>query len=161
MLFGLDLVTLAAVALLAGGVVGSAIPSVPGPLVSLAGVVVYVLGGGSGVGTITLVTLAVVGIVAVLADWLAGSLAAKYGGASWGTSALAGVVGLVLLFVVGPVGVILGIAVTVFLVEAYRVDARHATKAAFYSTVGALGSIVVQVLLALGILATFVFALAI
>jgi hypothetical protein len=161
MISGVDLFTFAAVVLLVGGVIGSAIPSLPGPLVSLAGIVVYVLGGGSDVGTLTLFALAVVGVAAVVADWLAGSIAAKYGGASWTASILGAVVGFVLLFVVGPVGVILGLAGTIFLVEAYRKDAQHATRAAVYSTIGALGSIVVQVILAAGMLATFLLALVI
>jgi len=161
MLLGLELVTVLALLLLAGGVVGSAVPSVPGPLVSLAGVVAYALGGGSAVGSVTLLALVAVGVVAVLADWLSGTLAAKYGGASWTASLLGGVVGVVMFFVWGPVGVILGLAATVFLVEAYREDAQHATKAAVYSTIGALGSIVVQVVLSLGMLATFVLALAV
>jgi len=179
MLLGLELVTVLALLLLAGGVVGSAVPSVPGPLVSLAGVVAYALGGGSAVGTVALLALVAVGVVAVLADWLSGTLAAKYGGASWTASLLGGVVGVVMFFIWGPVGVILGLAATVFLVavladwlsgtlaatvflvEAYREDAQHATKAAVYSTIGALGSIVVQVVLSLGMLATFVLALAV
>ncbi|NHN40700.1 DUF456 domain-containing protein [Halorubellus sp. JP-L1] len=161
MLFGLDLVTVLAVLLLVAGVVGSAVPSVPGPLVSLAGVLVYAFGGGNAVGVVTLVALGIVGVVAVLADWLSGSLAAKYGGASWTASILGGIVGVVMFFVWGPLGVILGLAATVFLVEAYREDAQHATKATVYSTIGALGSIVVQVALTLGMLATFALALAV
>jgi len=158
-MLGVDILTAAAVVLLVAGVVGSAIPSVPGPLLSLAGVAAYWLGGGTAVGTLTLVALAAVGVVAVVADWLAGTLAAKYGGASWTASILGGLVGLVLLFVVGPVGVVLGLAATVFAVEALRKDPRHATRAAAYSTVGALGSVVVQVAIAVAMLATFAIAL--
>ncbi|MFC6953212.1 DUF456 domain-containing protein [Halorubellus litoreus] len=159
MLLGLDVLTVVALALLALGVVGSAIPSVPGPLVSLAGVLAYAFGGGTGVSTVVLAALVLVGVVAVVADWLAGTLAAKYGGASWTASILGGVVGFVAFFAVGPVGLIVGLAGTVFLVEAYRENAEHATRAAVYSTLGALGSVVVQVVLAFGMLATFALAL--
>jgi len=159
MLLGLDAITLAALALLALGVVGSAIPSVPGPLVSLAGVVAYALGDGTGVGAVVLGALVVVGVVAVLADWLAGTLAAKYGGASWTASLLGAVVGFVAFLATGPIGFIVGLAGTIFLVEAYRGNARNATRAAAYSTLGALGSVVVQVMLAFGMLATFAVAL--
>lgn len=159
MVLGLDVVTLVALALLALGVVGSAIPSVPGPLVSLAGVLAYAFAGGTGVSTVVLAALVVVGVVAVVADWLAGTLAAKYGGASWTASILGGIVGFVAFFAIGPVGLIVGLAGTVFLVEAYRENAEHATRAAVYSTVGALGSVVVQVALAFGMLATFALAI--
>jgi len=158
-MLGVDVMTVVAVALLVAGVVGSAIPSVPGALLSLAGVAAYWLGGGTAVGTLTLAALAVVGVVAVVADWLAGTLAAKYGGASWTASILGGLVGLVLLFFVGPIGVILGLAGTVFVVEALREDPRHATRAAAYSTVGALGSVVVQIAITVAMLATFAIAL--
>lgn len=159
MLFGLDVITLVALCLLALGVVGSAIPSVPGPLVSLAGVLAYALGGGTAVGSVVLGALVVVGVVAVVADWLAGTLAAKYGGASWTASILGAVVGFVAFLATGPIGLIVGLAGTVFLVEAYRENAEHATRAAAYSTLGALGSVVVQVMLAFGMLATFAVAL--
>jgi uncharacterized protein YqgC (DUF456 family) len=159
MLLGLDVVAVLALALLALGVLGSAIPSVPGPLVSLAGVVAYVLGGGTGVGTVVLGALVAVGVVAVVADWLAGTLAAKYGGASWTASLLGAVVGFVAFLATGPLGFIVGLAGTIFLVEAYRENAEHATRAALYSTLGALGSVVVQVLLAFGMLVTFAVAL--
>lgn len=159
MLFGLEVATVAALVLLTAGVAGSAIPSVPGPLLSLAGVGVYWFGDGTDVGTVALAGLAFVGVLAVVADWLAGTLSAKYGGASWTASILGGLVGFVLLFALGPLAFILGLAGTVFLVEAYRKDRRHATKAAAYSTIGALGSIVVQVLIAFGMLVTFVVAL--
>ena len=159
MLPGLDAITLVALSLLALGVVGSAIPSVPGPLASLAGVLAYALGGGTAVGTVVLGALVVVGVVAVLADWLAGTVAAKYGGASWTASLLGAVVGFVAFLATGPIGFIVGLAGTIFLVEAYRGTARNATRAAAYSTLGALGSVVVQVMLAFGMLATFAVAL--
>jgi uncharacterized protein YqgC (DUF456 family) len=159
MLFGLDALTLVALSLLALGVLGSAIPSVPGPLVSLAGVVAYALGGGTAIGSVVLGALVVVGVVAVVADWPAGTLAAKYGGASWTASILGSVVGFVAFLATGPLGLIVGLAGTVFLVEAYRENTEHATRAAAYSTLGALGSVVVQVVLAFGMLATFAVAL--
>jgi uncharacterized protein YqgC (DUF456 family) len=158
-MFGVDLVLLAALALLVAGVVGSALPSLPGPLLSLVGVVAYWLWGGDAVGSLTLTVLAVVAIAAVVVDWLAGSIAARYGGASWTASILAGVVGFVLFFAVGPIGIVVGIAGTVFVVEVLREDAQHATRAAAYTTIGALGSTVVQVLVTLGLLATFALAL--
>lgn len=158
-MFAVDIVLIVALALLVAGVVGSALPSLPGPLLSLVGVVVYWLWGGDAVGWLTLLALAVVAIAAVLVDWLAGSIAARYGGASWTASILAGVVGFLLFFAVGPIGIILGIAGTVFVVEALRKDTGHATRAAAYTTIGALGSTVVQVVVTLGLLVTFGVAL--
>lgn len=151
----LDIVTIVAACLLAAGVVGSALPSVPGPLLSLAGIVVFWLGGGTGVSETILIVLGVVAVLVVVFDWLAGALAAKYGGASWTSSIVGGIVGILLLFVFGPIGVILGVAITIFVMEALRKNPRHATRAATYSTVGALGSAVVQVVMTLGILVTF------
>jgi uncharacterized protein YqgC (DUF456 family) len=127
--------------------------------VSLAGVVAYAFGGGTAVGPVVLGALVVVGVVAVVADWLAGTLAARYGGASWTASILGAIVGFVAFLATGPIGFIVGLAGTIFLVEAYRGNAKHATRAAAYSTLGALGSVVVQVMLAFGMLATFAVAL--
>lgn len=158
MILGLDVIALLAIGLLVAGVVGSALPQVPGPLLSLAGIVVYWIWGGSAVGSFTLVVLAAIGVLAVAVDWFAGTLAAKYGGASWTASILGGIVGLVLLLTVGPIGGILGVAGTIFAIEAYRKDPRHATKAATYSTIGALGSTVVQIAITFGLLASFAVA---
>ena len=152
---GVDLVLVVAVLLLVVGIVGSAVPSMPGPLVSVLGVAVYWFAGDD-LGTFAAVALILVGAFAVAADLLADVVSAKAGGASWETTLLAGLVGIALLFVAGPVGVILGVAGTVFLVELYQNgDGNQAARAAAYTTVGILASIVVQVLLTLSMLLGF------
>lgn len=128
------------------GVVGSVVPGVPGALGSLAGLFVYWYATGyADPGPLLLAALALTSFVALAADLLAGPVAARLGGASTRTSLLAGGVGFVLLFVAGPLGVVVGIAGTVFVVELRRHgDRERATRASIATTVGALGSIVVQ-----------------
>ncbi|WP_267639496.1 DUF456 domain-containing protein [Haloarchaeobius amylolyticus] len=154
----IDPALLAAVTLLVVGIVGSAIPSMPGPLVSVAGVAGY-WWFADGLGTVAAVALVLVGLFAVAADQLADVVSTRASGASWTTTALAGVAGLVLMFVAGPIGIILGVAGTVFAVELYQKgDRNHAARAATYTTVGILASIVVQVLLTVSMLAGFLVA---
>ncbi|WP_439026356.1 DUF456 family protein [Haloarchaeobius sp. DT45] len=149
---------LVALVLLVIGVVGSAVPSLPGPLVSVAAVAGYWYVG-DGLSTLAAVALVLVGLFAVVADQLADVVSTRASGASWTTTALAGLVGFVLLFVVGPLGIILGVAGTVFAVELYQKgDHNHAARAAAYTTVGILASIVVQVLLTASMLVGFLVA---
>lgn len=147
-LSGVDPLIAVALALCLLGVIGSVVPGVPGALGSLGGLFIYWYATGyAAPGTLLLVVLALTGFVALAADLLAGPVAARLGGASTRTSLLAGGVGFVLLFVAGPLGVVVGIAGTVFAVELRRHgDRERATRASIATTVGALGSIVVQFL---------------
>jgi uncharacterized protein YqgC (DUF456 family) len=137
------------VALVAAGVVGSVLPLVPGGLLSVAGVLVYWWSTGYAEPSVLLVAaLVVVGLLATLVDYAGGAIAARAGGASLVTTATAVFVGLVLLVVAGPIGFIIGLAATVFLVEfAQHTDAEAGLRVALYATAGVLASTVVQVLL--------------
>ena len=133
--------------LLVGGVIGSLVPQVPGALLSLAGVYTYWYATGEpGLGL--LVTLTLVGVLTWVVDFAGGAIAARAGGASNAAALLAGVVGVVLFFLTGPLVMILGVAATVFAVEFYRQqDARKGAKAALVTTAGMLASSVAQALL--------------
>lgn len=137
------------VALVAAGVVGSVLPLVPGGLLSVAGVLVYWWATGYTEPSVLLVaTLVAVGLLATLVDYAGGAIAARAGGASLVTTAVAVLVGLVLLLVAGPIGFLVGLAATVFVVEfAQHADAEAGLRVALYATVGVLASTAVQVLL--------------
>lgn len=154
---GLELLLVVlAFALLVGGVFGSLIPQLPGAPVSLAGVYLYwVATGTTEPGTLLLAALTVVGVLTWVVDFAGGAVAARVGGASNVTAVLAGLVGLVLFFVTGPLGIVLGVAATVFAVEFYRQEnARKGLKAALVTTAGMLASGVLQALLTGSILVT-------
>jgi uncharacterized protein YqgC (DUF456 family) len=152
-----ELVTVAALALVVLGVVGSVAPLLPGALLSLAGVYLYWWGTGfAEPSAVVLAAFTVVAVAAAAADYFGGALAAGAGGASTRTMLAAGVVGAALFFVTGPVGVLVGVAGTVFAVEFHRNrDARQGARAAAYATLGMLGSVVVQLLVTLSMLAAF------
>lgn len=155
---GVDFVTAAVFLLLVAGVVGAVFPGVPAPLLSLAGVVVYWWHTGfTEPGTVVLVALVLTAGLALLADWLGGLVAARVGGASTTSALAAGAVALVLLFVAGPVGVLVGAAGTVFLVEYIRGrDARAGAAAAGAYVLGLFASALAQALLTLSILVAMV-----
>jgi len=138
-----------AVGLLVAGVVGSFLPVVPGALLSLAGVYLYWWTSGyADPGLLALAALTVVCLLAVVADYGAGAVAARAGGASWRASALGVAVGTLLFFVVGPVGLVGGLAGTVFLLT-YRKnrDSRESARTALFAAVGVFASAAVQALL--------------
>lgn len=149
-----------ALALLILGIIGSVVPLLPGPLLSLAGVLGYWWATGyDEPGLITLVVLVVLGVLALLLDYLGSAVAARAGGASLTASLAGGAVGLVLLFVFGPVGMLLGVVGTVFVLELRRHgDAEAGVRTALLTAVGTLASAVVQVVLTAAMLVTFVVA---
>lgn len=148
--------------LLLGGVVGSFTPMVPAGLLSIGGVLVYWWSTGfTDPGPLLVAALVFVGALVLIADYAGGVVAARAGGASTRNSVIGGVVGLALFFVLGPLGIVLGLVGTVFVLELY--DGRRSeesAKAAVYALLGALGSGVVQFLLTLSILVAFVLVIA-
>lgn len=157
--FGVDWVTLAAIAVALVGVVGSIIPGLPGAPLSLGGVLTYWWHSGyTEPGTLALAGFVLLAVLATAADLLGGAVAARAGGADLRTSLLAGGVGLVLFFVAGPFGVLLGVAGTVFGLEFYRGGGpRASARAAAYATVGMLGSVAVQFVVTVAILIGLLF----
>lgn len=152
-----EAVALVAVLLLVVGVVGSVVPLLPGPLLSLAGIYLYWWHTGFvRPGALWLVALTLVGLFAVAVDFAASAIAARAGGADRLTVIAALVVGIVLALVTGPLGLLLGVAGTVFGVEYYQSgDARGGARAAVYATVGVLGSALVQAVLTGSMLVAF------
>lgn len=151
----MNALVLAAFALLVLGVVGSALPAIPGPLFSLAGLLVYWWQSGyAQPGPVLFAALLLVALLALAADWFGGAISAKAGGASLRTTAAAALVGLMLFPFLGPLGVVLGVAGTVFALEVVRGrEVRSSARTAAYATVGMLASAVVQVLLTATVLA--------
>ncbi|WP_408958101.1 DUF456 domain-containing protein [Natrinema sp. 74] len=152
-----DVVTVLAVALLLGGIAGAVVPMVPSGLLSLAGLGLYWWGAGFGeLGLFTFLVLALIGVTAMLLEFFGGSIAARAGGASWLTTAAAAVVGIILMLVTGPVGLLVGLFGTVFALEYVRKgEIEGSTRSAVYTTIGVLASTAVQVLLTASILFGF------
>jgi len=155
-----DAVTVLAVALLVGAIVGAAVPMVPSGLLSLAGLGVYWWGVGfAEVSALTFIVLAVLAAITAAIEFFGGSIAARAGGASWLTTAAAAVVGIVLMVVTGPLGLLVGLFGTVFALEYVRDgELEGSTRSAVYTTIGVLASTAVQVLLTASILFGFVVA---
>lgn len=153
-----DAITVLAIALLVGAVVGAIVPLVPSGALSLAGVYLYWWGSSyTEPGLVALFVFTVLGVSVLLAEFFAGASSARLGGASWVTTAIAAVVGIALMIVTGPLGLLAGLFGTVFVLELVRGgDVRHSGRSATYATVGVLASTVVQVILTATILIGFV-----
>ena len=147
--------------LLGGGVVGSVAPMIPSGLLSLAGVLIYWVASGFGDPDLLILSrLVLVSVVAMAAEWLSGAVSAKAGGASTKTTVAATLVGFLGLLVVGPVGFILGTALTVFgLTYWENEDAEASARAAGVTILGMLTSSLAQLLLTVGVLFVMVFVL--
>ena len=152
--FGLDAVALLALGLCLLGVVGSVLPLLPGAGLSFVGVALYWWGSGyTSPGPVVLVALLGLCLVAFVFDLFGGAVSARAGGASMRTTAVAAGVGFMLVFVVGPLGLLLGIAGTVFALQLRETgDPEASAKVAAVATVGVLASAAVQVFLTLSVL---------
>lgn len=154
----LDLALPAALALLTGGVVASLLPLVPSGLLSLAGVYLFWWStgfGAPGTGFVAVATLA--GLAAVAADSLGTPVAAGFAGASVRAAVVAGVVGILLFPVAGPLGVLAGAAGVVYLAQRRRGrPRRESVEIAVRTVAGMVVANAVEFLLTLGILVGFV-----
>lgn len=142
-------VTLAAFALLVGGVVGSAFPRVPGAVLSLAGVYLYWWGSGyAEPGLLTLALLTLVALLVLVGRAFDTVIAARVGSASTVTATIGGLVGLLAFPVLGTTGLVLGTVLTVFVLEYLRRrDARQSVVAALAVLFGTFASRLIQVLM--------------
>lgn len=143
--------------LMLGGVIGSVTPMVPAGLLSIGGILVYWWSTGFVEPSLLFVGAFVfVGVLVVIADYAGGVVSAKAGGASTRNSVIGGLVGFVLFFVLGPLGIILGLAGTVFLLELYEGQERgESARAAGFAVLAALGSGLVQFVLTGSLLVAF------
>jgi len=117
---------------------------------------------GAGLEELSVLTFAVLVFIAVitaLVEFFGGSIAARAGGASWLTTAAAATVGIILMVVTGPLGLLVGLFGTVFVLEFVRNgELEGSTRSAVYTTIGVLASTAVQVLLTVSILLGFLAA---
>jgi uncharacterized protein YqgC (DUF456 family) len=155
-----EAVTIAAVSLLAFGVLGGALPVLPGAPLSLAGLYLYWWANSfTDPGLAVVASLTALGLFAIVAEYAGGAASATFGGAARSTTLLATVVGILAIVLTGLLGLVGGVAGTVFLAEFYRHrDLRRGARAAAYAVLGVLASAVLQVLLTLTILIAFLLA---
>jgi len=152
-----DVVLIVALTLLVLGVVASLVPAVPGAVFTLFGLLFYWWQTGEP-GTFALAMLVLIALTAVVLDYLAGVVSARAGGASWRTTVLATAAGLVLTFVLGPLGFLFGTGGVVFVAEfARHGEFERSRKAAIYTTAGIVVSTFVRVLLNIIVLVIFLF----
>lgn len=142
------LLTLLAFGLLVAGIVGSALPKVPGPLISLAGVYTYWWASDFAEPSTALVVVVTILIVlVVIGGFFEEIIAARLGGASGWSATVAGVVGFACFFVTGPIGMLVGSAITVFVLEYRRQrDAKASATAATAVVLATIGSTLVKLL---------------
>ncbi|WP_336327440.1 DUF456 domain-containing protein [Halovenus sp. HT40] len=140
--------TLLAFGLLVVGIVGSIIPNVPGVLLSLAGVYLYWWNTGfAEPSTALIVVITVLALLVIVGGFFKEVIAARFGGASTLSATAAGLVGFVVFFVTGPVGMLLAAAITVFVLEYRRQrDAKASATAATAVVLATIGSTIVELL---------------
>ena len=141
--------------LLVAGVVASFVPLVPGGAVSILGIGYYWATTGE-LGTVAFLGFVTLGVFTVVFDLLGTVLSARVGGASTRTTIVAAVVAIGLLFVLGPLGALLGVVGVVVLLEYLRDgDVRRGMRTAAVTAIGMLASTAMQVLLTVSMLVGF------
>lgn len=84
-------------------------------------------------------------------------LSGKLGGASTRTVAVGTLVGIVLLFVMGPIGLVVGVGGTVFLGSLYEngAEPRVAVRQSVYAVIGVFAGPFVQAVILAGVAVAF------
>ncbi len=138
-----------AVLLLVLGVVGSLIPSVPGPLFSVVGVLLYWWSTGYSVpGNIALFLMVSTALFASVIDLVATYVGARKSGVSNKTAYAGVLAGLVLFFVTGPFGILIGVVGTIFLREYLKGKSQEeALRSSLLSGLALLASTAVKTFL--------------
>jgi hypothetical protein len=148
----------AAIVLLAVWTASSFVPFVPSGVLAALTVVGYAYTTGftePGLGV--LVALVLVSLLASAMDLLSGMISGRLGGASTRTVVAGTLIGVVLLFVMGPIGIVVGLGGTVFLVSYYEntAEPRVALRRSAFAVVGVLASALVQAVLLAGVTVAF------
>jgi len=152
----------AAIVLLVVWTASSFVPFVPSGALAALTVVGYAYTTGFAEPSLgVLVALVLVSLLASAVDLLSGMISGRLGGASTRTGVAGTLIGVVLLFVMGPIGIVVGLGGTVFLVSYYEhtADPRVALRRSAFAVVGVLASALVQAVLLAGV--TVVFALSV
>jgi len=147
-----------AIALLAIWTVSSFLPFVPSGVLAALTVVGYAYTTGfaePGIGV--LLGLVLVSLLASAVELVSGLVSGRLGGASTRTIALGTVVGVALLFVIGPVGFVVGLGGTVFLDSLYEApgETRVAVRRSAYAVVGVLAGPFVQAVMLAAVTVAF------
>jgi uncharacterized protein YqgC (DUF456 family) len=156
----IELSLIIAISILVLLTIGSFFPFVPSGILSSLTVLVYWWQTGyASPNAIIVASLVILGLIVTVTDFASGAIAGKIGGASDISVILGSVSGVILLFVLGPIGFIIGIASTVFLFSIYQDndDVKIATKKSIYTVIGVLASKLVQLLLLSVLTLTFTF----
>jgi len=151
-----------AIALLVVWTVSSFLPFVPSGVLAALTVVGYAYATGfAEPGLAALVALVAVSLLASAVELAAGMVSGRLGGASTRTIALGTAVGVALLFVIGPIGLVVGLGGTVFLDSLYEApgETRVALRRSAYAVIGVLAGPFVQAVMLAGV--TVAFALAV
>ncbi|RLM51155.1 DUF456 family protein [Halorubrum sp. Atlit-28R] len=111
-------------------------------------------------GPVALVALVAVALLASVVEFAAGMISGKLGGASTRSVVVGTVIGVALLFVLGPIGLVVGVGGTVFLEELAAADGepRAAARTAAFAVVGVLASSAVQAVMLAGVAVGFALA---
>lgn len=129
------------------GIIGSVVPVIPGPLVSIVGALIYWWSTGyTTPGIIMMFLIVSTGVIAEVLDTLAGFYGARKAEASKKTAYMAAAASILLLPFTGPFGIIIGTALVIVAREIMLgKQLEDAIKTAFYTTLALLGSIAVKV----------------
>lgn len=140
------------------GLIGTVVPVLPGVGLIFAGILLYALYFGiEEIGLVTLSLLGVVALLSILFDFLASAYgAARFGSTRWGVfgSVIGGIVGAVLLNIPGLVlGVFLGAAAGEMIFA--KKDLHQSLRAGWGSVLGFLGGTVLKLILGIVMIIIF------
>lgn len=154
----MEIITYTTIAILLVLVFSSFMPIVPSGLISSATVLTYWwYTGYSEINILVVISLVLLGLLVEITDFASGIIAGKLSGSS-NTAVISGtILGFILIFVIGPIGFVLGISLVVFIHSLYikEDELKKASKKSLYTVIGVLASNIVQFIMLLILAVTF------
>lgn len=147
--------------LLIVGIIGSLIPGLPGPVFSILGVLLYWWSTSYQTpGNLFLILMLSTAILALIIDYIGAYIGAEKSGSSTKTAIAASVSALIFFLFTGPIGIILGVGVVVFLREILiGKDPDEAITSATATTIALLASTASKALLTTLVLIIFLISI--
>jgi len=157
----IDFYILVAIILLLLGIIGSILPGIPGPIFSILGILLYWWSTGyEEPGRILFFFMIGTAILALVLDYAASYIGAEKSGSSKETAIAAAVSSVVFFIFTGPIGILFGAGIVVFLREILLgKNVKKAFRSASITTLALLGSTVSKVFLTVLVLILFVISL--
>lgn len=154
----MEIITYIAISVLIVLVISSFMPIVPSGLLSSSTVIIFWwYTGYTEINILIVISLVFLGLLVEITDFASGIIAGKLSGSSNIAVIFGTIFGFILIFVIGPIGFVIGISSIVFIHSLYveEDEVNIASKKSLYTVIGVLASNIIQFMMLSILVVTF------